>query len=454
MSLSRGPEAAVILSNPARDQSELARRTLGKAAWRLIPLLAVCYVVAFMDRVNVSYAALQMNRDLGFNAAVYGFGAGLFFLSYAACEIPSNYLLLRFGARRWIARIMVTWGLLAGGMVFVRSPWSFYTVRFLLGMAEAGFFPGVLYYLSQWFPTEMRARAVSRFYVAIPISNVLMGVVAGSLLKLNGKMGLKGWQWLFVVEALPALVMGAVVLFILPEGPESAAWLEPEERMWLLRRLESEAPLGAKSLTGLFHALRDPRVLLFGIYFFLMLGLTYAFTFAAPTIFVGLTHWSAGRVGFVLAGIALLGAVSMIVVSHLSDVTGRRLAFVVPLTLTTGIAFLISALARGPHTAWIVIAAVSVANICYFGTTGVALSLVTSLLKGPPAAIAIAAVNTLGSVGGFVGPYLMGWSILRWSTFRVGWGSFMLTCILAVFSIAVAVRGSSRGEIPARETLS
>ena len=199
----------------------------------------------------------------------------------------------------------------------------------------------------------MRARAVSRFYVAIPISNVLMGVVAGSLLKLNGKMGLKGWQWLFVVEALPALVMGAVVLFILPEGPESAAWLEPEERMWLLRRLESEAPLGAKSLTGLFHALRDPRVLLFGIYFFLMLGLTYAFTFAAPTIFVGLTHWSAGRVGFVLAGIALLGAVSMIVVSHLSDVTGRRLAFVVPLTLTTGIAFLISALARGPHTAWI-----------------------------------------------------------------------------------------------------
>lgn len=434
----RSSERAIVTADEASGEGALGRRTLRKASRRLIPLLAVCYIVAFMDRANVSYAALQMNHDLGFNAAVYGFGAGVFFLSYAACEIPSNYLLLRFGARRWIARIMVTWGLLAGAMVFVRSPWSFYALRFLLGMAEAGFFPGVIYYLSQWFPQQKRARAISQFYVAIPLSNVLMGLIASSLLKLNGRLGLRGWQWLFLVEAVPAIVLGVVVLFTLPDGPNAATWLEPEEKAWLRARLGGEGSRERKSHAQLFRALKDPRVALFGVYFFCMLGASYSFTFAAPTVLTTLTQWDVGRVGLALALISLLSVVSMVVAGELSDVTGKRLAYVVPLTVVMGLGFLASGLARGPHVAWIVIVAVTVAMVAYFGTTGVALSLITSFLEGPPAAIGIAAINMLGIVGGFAGPYWMGWSMVRTGSYKLGWGMLVVPCAVAAMAVAAA----------------
>ena len=230
------------------EDEAVGRRTLRKATWRLIPLLSVCYMVAYMDRANISFAALDMNRDLGFNAGVYGFGAGVFFVSYAMCELPSNMFLLRFGARRWIARIMLTWGVLAAAMMLVRSPASFYGLRFLLGMAEAGFFPGVLYYLSLWFPQAIRARAIGRFYVAFPLSNVVMGLIAGSLLSLNGRLGLRGWQWLFLIEALPAIALSALVWFVLPDGPADAKWMEPEEREWLVGQLRADA--AAMELSG------------------------------------------------------------------------------------------------------------------------------------------------------------------------------------------------------------
>ena len=181
---------------PAQDEEAVGRSALRKASLRLLPLIAIGYGIAYMDRVNISFAALQMNRDLHFSASVYGFGAGLFFLSYAACEVPSNLLLVRFGARRWLARIMLTWGLLSIGMLFVKTPHQFYAMRFLLGMAEAGFFPGVIYYLSRWFPQAQRARAVSRFYISMPLSSAVMGMLAGALLQLGGRGGLTGWQWL------------------------------------------------------------------------------------------------------------------------------------------------------------------------------------------------------------------------------------------------------------------
>src|ERR1700739_3507611 len=189
--------------------SGIGRSALRKASLRLIPLIGIAYGVAYTERVNISFAALQMNRDLHFTASAYGLGAGLFFLSYAACEIPSNLLLVRFGARRWIARIMLTWGLLAAGMMFVKTPVEFYAMRFVLGAAEAGFFPGVVFYLIQWFPASVRARTVSRFYVALPLSSVVMGAIAGALLGLQGRLGLAGWQWLFLAEGLPAVVLSA-----------------------------------------------------------------------------------------------------------------------------------------------------------------------------------------------------------------------------------------------------
>ncbi len=190
----------------AGSDDTVGRSALRKASWRLLPLIGLGYGIAYMDRINISFAALRMNDDLGFSATVYGLGGGLFFVSYALLEVPSNVMLMKFGARRWIARIMFTWGVIAVGMMFVKTPMQFYVMRFLLGAAEAGFFPGVVFYLMHWFPAHERGRAISRFYVALPLSSILMGSIAGALLGLDGQLGLKGWQWLFLVEGLPAIL--------------------------------------------------------------------------------------------------------------------------------------------------------------------------------------------------------------------------------------------------------
>jgi ACS family tartrate transporter-like MFS transporter len=205
---------------PMQDDVDVERDTLRRVSWRIMPLLMVTYVVAWLDRVNVGFAALQMNRDLGFSAAVYGFGAGIFFLGYALCEIPSNLALCRFGARRWIARIMITWGLLSASMVFVRTPSSFYVLRFLVGVAEAGFFPGIIFYLARWYPEAHRAKAIGWFMIAVPLASMVGGPVAGLLLDLSGKLGLVGWQWLFLAEGLPAAVL-ALIASCLPRMVES-----------------------------------------------------------------------------------------------------------------------------------------------------------------------------------------------------------------------------------------
>src|ERR1700733_3717994 len=236
------PGLAVVhpLTEEAREAA-IGRSALRKASLRLLPLIGLGYGTAYMDRVNISFAALQMNRDLSFSATVYGFGAGLFFLSYAACEVPSNLLLCRLGARRWLARIMVSWGLVAMAMVFVRTPAQFYIARFILGVAEAGFFPGVIFYLTQWFPPEVRARSITRFYIAWPLSSAVMGALAGALMGLDGRLGLSGWQWLFAVEGLPAVILGVVFFFYLPDGPATARWLTEPERSAVLKRLADVA---------------------------------------------------------------------------------------------------------------------------------------------------------------------------------------------------------------------
>src|SRR3984957_18046700 len=263
-----------------------------------------------MDRVNISFASLQMNRDLHFSASIYGFGAGLFFVSYAACEVPSNLLLYRVGARRWFARIMFTWGLLAMGMMFVKTPVQFYIMRFLLGMAEAGFFPGVIYYLSHWFPLHMRARAVSRFYSSLPLGSVVMGAIAGALLDLQGKAGLAGWQWLFLVEGLPAVALSIVFLLFLPVGPEHAKWLTAAERRWILDHLTPSGAFdGHSGQVG--RALRDPRVWQISIVFLCMLACSYAYTFSAPAILKVITGFNNRNLGFLISTMSLLGAPAM-----------------------------------------------------------------------------------------------------------------------------------------------
>jgi ACS family tartrate transporter-like MFS transporter len=379
------------------------RRALGKARLRIIPLLAVCYLVAYMDRTNISFAAETMNRDLHFSPAVYGLGAGLFFLSYALCEIPSNWMMLRFGARRWLARIMLTWGLLAGAMLLVHTPWSFYTMRLLLGVAEAGFFPGVIFYLATWFPVEQRARAISQFYIAFPLSNLVMGSVAGALLRLNGRLGLRGWQWLFVVEAAPAVLLSFVLWFALPDGPESAAWLTSEEREAVAVACGDRDSADTSSL---WDGLRNVRVWLLALMFLCAMAAYYGLVFSLPQVLRQLTGWEAGRVGFLIALMGVVGAVAMITVAIFSDRTKKRLMFTLP-----GVALMaVMILAAGLHlSGWEAVLALLGVLVVYYAIQGPLQALMSEVMEGKAKAVAIATVNMFAIFGGFVGPYWMGW---------------------------------------------
>lgn len=319
----RKPDGNGLAVVPSRSEEAIGRSALRKASLRLLPLIGIGYGIAYMDRVNVSFAALQMNQQLHFSAAVFGLGAGIFFLPYAALEIPSNLMLLRFGARRWLARIMLTWGLLSMGMIFVRTPMEFYAGRLLLGAAEAGFFPGIIFYLSRWFPARDRARAVSRFYIAFPLASTVMGTLAGSLMHLNGRGHLAGWQWLLIMEGLPAVVMSVVFLVALPDGPSQARWLTDAERNWILRELHSGEPEG-KQRHSTTEAFRDPRVWLVGMFLFCLYVATYGYTFIAPSLVRDVTGLHATGVGMIIAGLGLLGAAAMLLNGSHSDRRGER----------------------------------------------------------------------------------------------------------------------------------
>jgi ACS family tartrate transporter-like MFS transporter len=395
----------------AHPQTEADRDAIGisaqrKAGLRLIPVIGIGYGLAYIDRLNLSFASLQMNRDLHFSASVYGFGAGLFFIGYALCEVPSNLALLRFGAKRWLARIMFTWGLLAAAMMFVRTPFEFNAARLLLGVAEAGFFPGVLYYLTLWFPARMRARAVSRFYIALPLSSVVMGSLAGWLLGLGGKLGLAGWQWLFLVEGLPAVLFSFVILKMLPDSPAKAAWLTPEEKAWLQSQLKTDseqAHLGHEA--GVLQALLSPKVWMIGAYFFCALATNYAYGFSAPAILQGATAWSVTNVGLLVACFGLAGAAGMLLNGAHSDRTGERALHCIVPCMVMAVAFVTASYARTP---WVVVAALAASFISFQSMQGPALAVPTQFLAGRAAAAGIAAMNTITMFSGFLGPYWMG----------------------------------------------
>jgi len=385
------------------DQAASAQR---KASWRLLPIIGIGYGLAYMDRVNISFAALRMNNDLHFSATIYGLGAGLFFIGYALCEVPSNLLMLRFGPRRWLTRIMLTWGLLASAMLFVRTPWEFYALRLLLGIAEAGFFPGVVYYLTLWFPARVRARAVSRFYIALPLSSTMMGSVAGWLMGLDGKLGMAGWQWLFLLEGLPAALFSLVIWMALPDGPAQVRWLSADEKSSLQGQLEADitkAHLGHGA--GALRALLSPHVWLIGGYFFCALTCAYAFNFSAPAILQIATGWNVTQVGYLIAVYGLAGAVAMLANAVHSDRSGERALHCVIPMLLMGAAFLI---AGSAHQGWIVVSALAVSFIAFMSMQGPALSVPTQFLAGRAAAAGIAAMNTITMFSGFVGPLWMG----------------------------------------------
>ena len=373
---------------------------------RLVPLLVVCMIAAFLDRVNVSFAALTMNADLGLSASAYAFGAGVFFLTYFVFEIPSNLLLERVGARIWIARIMFTWGLVSAATAFVSGPRGFYAVRALLGVAEAGFFPGIIFYLTLWFPETYRARIVGYFMTSVPLATVIGAPISGALLGIGGFAGLKGWQWLFLLEAVPSLVLSIVVLVWLTDTPAVAGWLEPGEREWLVARLDRErSARDTERQPTLLRSLVNPTVLrLSGVYFGIVAA-NYGLTFFVPQIVKGL-GFSDLQTGFVSAIPYGLGTIAMVLWARRSDRGGeRRWHTAAPLLL---IAIGLAIAAASTRTV-VTLAAFSVAAAGVFAAFPVFWTLPTAFLSGQAAAGAIALINSIGNLSGFAGPYAMGW---------------------------------------------
>ncbi len=401
----------------------LERSTLSKVSWRLLPLIGLGYLASFMDRVNIGFAAPQMNAQLGFTASVYGFGAGLFFLSYAVLEAPSNLALLRFGAPRWIARIMITWGLIAVATAFVKTPWQFYAARFALGAAEAGFFPAIIFYLGQWFPQAHRGRAISRFYVAGPLTSLVMGALAGALLSLDGRLGLAGWQWLVALEGLPAVVLSLVFLR-LPARPSDAAWLSPEQRAWLEARLAADTvAMGAPELPLLQAVLRPP-ILAITAANFLMLGSFYAFTLSAPAILTAATGLDTGAVGYLVALAGLIGAVGMIFSGWNSDRTRERYLHTAIPMLITAAGFAVMAWAHAP----LVVAAAYVVTLTAYYTVGATIWLVPSEIAHPRAlGLSVAVINGTAQLASFLFPWL--WGVAKDTT-----GSYHLGLSLLPFA--------------------
>jgi ACS family tartrate transporter-like MFS transporter len=387
------------------SRASLAQRTISKVGWRLLPFLLLLYIVSWLDRVNIGMASLQMNKELGFDAAVFGFGAGVFFWSYALFELPSNLILARVGARRWIARIMITWGVVSIGMLLVKGSTSFYVLRLLLGVAEAGFLPGIIYYLGNWYPSAARARAVSWFMLGIPLSAVIGGPLGGAILGLDGWHGLAGWQWLFLIEGLPAVVLGVVVLFYLTDAPEEARWLEPEEREWLAATIRVEQSAAERHAIGLWRALRHPTVWLLCLILFACQAGSYGLQFWVPQIVQGMAGFTNFEIGLISAIPYAAAAIGMIAIGVSSDRSGERLLHLAIPTAVAAAGFVVSAFYTTPVLG---ILALTVAAVGVTSTRGPFWALPTRFLTGRAAAGGIALINLFAALSGFVGPVVVG----------------------------------------------
>ena len=437
---------------------EIESRTIAQVSRRLVPFLIVCYFIAYLDRVNVGFAALTMNKDLGLSATAYGIGAGIFFIAYFFFEVPSNLFLERFGARRWIARIMFSWGLLSGLMAFIPhiagltglgTTTVFYTIRILLGAAEAGFFPGIIFYLTLWFPSLYRARVIGWFMAAIPLSSAIGSPISGLLLSgFDGVLGLTGWQWLFIVEAAPSLVLAFVVLAYLTDRPADAEWLPLEGQRWLVARLEGEARLreAAKSYTVL-EALGDTRVLLLGFVYFGFVACNYGFSFFLPQI-VAAFGVTTLQNGFITAIPYIIGAIAMVYWSRKSDRKAERREHVAIAGLVAGLGVCASVLIVDPY--WKVLA-LTVGGIGIYASLPTFWTLPTAFLTGPAAAGGIAIINSIGNLSGFVGPYVVGKIKDDTGSFTVGLvviGSLSILATLVALSLRHDAELEQAVEVP------
>ncbi len=401
----------------------IERSVIAKLSWRILPLIFLSYLVAVMDRANISYASVQMNASLGFSAAVYGFGAGVFFVGYSLFEIPSNLLLVRFGARRWIARIMFTWGLISGLMAFVQTPLQFYVMRFLLGVAEAGFYPGVLLYLSQWFPANWLCRAVSRFYIANPISFMMMGSIAGLLMSLDGALGVAGWQWMLLVEAVPALVIAAMLLLFLPERIETTNWLSAAEKDWLLHHHAADHAAAGAVQHNFLRTLANPVVLGIGLTCALVFMCGNALTYSTPKLLMQVSGWSLGTVGFVVALANIPTVLLMLVVCWHSDLRRAphpHMAALIALNVVGALGMAWAFNATTGAAIFAMLAAYCLFNAANTAFGPLAMPAASAQLHPATRAVAFAAINTIAQVGNFLGPVLWGYAATATGSFQVG----------------------------------
>src|SRR3954453_19800464 len=420
---------------PRAEDSELQTRTMRKVAVRLIPVLLGLYIVAYLDRVNVTFAQAKLESALGFSGAVYGFGAGVFFIAYFFLEVPSNLALHRFGARKWIARIMVTWGIISSCTALVQGAAFFCLGGFLLGVAVAGFFPGMILYLSYWFPARERARAVGFFMSAIAISYAIGAPISGGIMSVFGGVGgLQDWQWLFLIEAIPALIASVFVLLWLDDGPEHAKWLPDDEKRWLAERLEGEEEVRlTRERHTVGEALKDRRVLLFGLLYFCMVVNVYGISFWVGEIVDKVGGLNDVSKGFVTAIPYTVAIVGLVLISRHSDRTGARKPHVAVSLVLGAIAFALSTVVS-PVAA---IAALAVGLFFLLGAHPVFWSMPAALLSGTAAAAGIALINSIGNLGGFVGPYLVG--LMKDATGSTDGGLVTLAAIL-LFGAFLATR--------------
>jgi ACS family tartrate transporter-like MFS transporter len=416
--------------------------TLRKVTWRIVPFVMLLYFISFIDRVNIGFAALTMNRDIGLSPGVFGLGAGIFFLGYFLFEVPSNLILHRIGARIWIARVMITWGITSGAMAFAQGPVSFYVLRFMLGVAEAGFFPGIILYLSYWFPAHRRASATSVFMAAAPLSTVLGSPVSGALLELHGWLGLAGWQWMFLLEAWPAIFLGVVVLYYLTDRPEKADWLTDEERDWLVATIAQEKG-GKAAPQSIRRGLTDRRVLALSLIYFGTSAGLYTLGIWSPQIIAqfGLTPL---EIGFLNAGPGVAAVIAMIAWARHSDRTNERTWHVVGACILAAAGLF---LAGSAGSLFAVLLALTIVNIGISAAKPPLWSMPTMFLSGPAAAAGIATINAIGNLGGFVGPAMIGW-IKGWTGSFLGGLYFVagllvlsaaMTLILARSQLGLAV---------------
>ncbi|KST59869.1 MFS transporter permease [Methylobacterium sp. GXS13] len=438
--------AIAVTGAPARPEDVTEAGIVRKVAWRLMPLIMVCYLFAFFDRINISFAKFQLQSDLGFSNVAYGLGASMFVVGYVIFEVPSNLFLYRVGARRWIARIMISWGIATALMIFIRTEWHFYTLRFIIGAMEAGFAPGILYYLTLWFPASHRGRITSFLFVASAFSGIVGAPVAGLILGgLNGVAGLAGWQWLFRVGGLPCLVLGALVLMRLDDRISDARWLsEPEKALLSARIAHHNREIGDHSLLG---AIRQPGFLMIGLVYFLLQIGSYGLNFWGPDLIKTASGSSAAYVGFLTSVPYICGAISMVVVGRLSDASGERPKFVAGLAIAAAIGFFTAGLFDRQIVplmfALALLGAGIVASIPTFWT------LPAKLVTGVGAAGGIALINTLGQLGGIVSPVMVGWvKDLTGSTTPALYviGSLCLVAaVLLLFAMPASLRRSDRG---------